>query len=126
MKKALSRSGIAGQYLAFFRRRGVELICMNPECSGKSKWIEVHHIVPIAKGGSNTLSNLILLCHDCHRGKGLHGDPRNREIELSTFKCYTELDLLGFVLEDGATSEREVKYEHENLQEGGKEANHHD
>jgi len=27
---------------------------------------EVHHIVPLAEGGSNAVSNLISLCHRCH------------------------------------------------------------
>lgn len=27
---------------------------------------EVHHILPLSRGGSNRLSNLISLCTDCH------------------------------------------------------------
>lgn len=27
---------------------------------------EVHHIVPLARGGSNFMSNLISLCSECH------------------------------------------------------------
>jgi len=34
--------------------------------------LEVDHRVPIAKGGSNHLSNLWVLCDKCNRGKGAH------------------------------------------------------
>lgn len=30
---------------------------------------EVDHIVPVARGGDNSLSNLQSLCHECHREK---------------------------------------------------------
>lgn len=29
--------------------------------------LDVHHIVPISRGGSNKLSNLTTLCRTCHR-----------------------------------------------------------
>ena len=31
--------------------------------------LEVDHIIPVAKGGDNDLSNLITACFDCNRGK---------------------------------------------------------
>jgi len=31
-----------------------------------SSQIDVHHIVPLADGGSNDEDNLIVLCHSCH------------------------------------------------------------
>ena len=30
--------------------------------------LEVHHVVPLIKGGSNDLGNLVTLCSACHRG----------------------------------------------------------
>ncbi|MCG8643858.1 MAG: HNH endonuclease [Desulfobacterales bacterium] len=33
----------------------------------KSRDLHVHHIVPLYKGGSNSLKNLTTLCHICHR-----------------------------------------------------------
>jgi hypothetical protein len=39
--------------------------CENPSCREKLT-LEVHHITPRAKGGLNKLSNLIVLCNNCH------------------------------------------------------------
>jgi hypothetical protein len=33
-------------------------------------WLEVDHIFPVAKGGSNDMSNLRTLCDQCNNGKG--------------------------------------------------------
>jgi len=32
--------------------------------------LECDHIVPVCKGGNNTIDNLITACFDCNRGKG--------------------------------------------------------
>lgn len=34
---------------------------------GGSKFLQVHHILPLSKGGSNHFSNLCLLCESCHQ-----------------------------------------------------------
>ena len=31
-----------------------------------SAWFEVHHKIPLEKGGSNDVSNLVALCRNCH------------------------------------------------------------
>lgn len=36
---------------------------------GTTKFLELDHIVPRARGGGDALTNLQLLCHDCHRTK---------------------------------------------------------
>src|SRR5688572_7782599 len=39
--------------------------------------LEVDHVVPRAKGGSDDVSNLVTACRDCNRGKGV------RSVDLS-------------------------------------------
>lgn len=38
---------------------------------GSKKNLEIHHIIPHARGGSNRLENLQLLCQRCNRMKGV-------------------------------------------------------
>lgn len=40
--------------------------CRCKQCGAKNCRLEVHHITPKRLGGSDTLSNLITLCYDCH------------------------------------------------------------
>ena len=47
----------------FMRDRGV---CCAPGC-GNSSFLEIHHVTPLSKGGSNDPSNMALLCSCCHR-----------------------------------------------------------
>lgn len=44
--------------------------------------LEVHHIVPRSKGGSNRLSNLKTLCKECHNA--VHGDEIAPTIEIAS------------------------------------------
>ena len=49
------------------RRDSSQCVCCGrkpPEVS-----LEVDHMIPFSKGGSNDLSNLQTLCFDCNRGK---------------------------------------------------------
>ena len=48
------------------------LVCDNCKYEGVLDDYEAHHIVPIVHGGTNYLSNLAILCSDCH-GKA-HGE----------------------------------------------------
>lgn len=44
--------------------------------------LQIHHIVPLAVGGTNNLTNLSLVCEDCHRkvhGKGTLNKKLQRE-----------------------------------------------
>ncbi len=40
--------------------------CSHDGC-GNSRWIEIHHVIPISQGGTNELSNLKTLCSSHHR-----------------------------------------------------------
>ncbi|MCK9997404.1 MAG: HNH endonuclease, partial [Candidatus Krumholzibacteria bacterium] len=40
--------------------------CQAPGC-GRTRFLEVHHIVARQKGGSNKAENLMTLCSSCHR-----------------------------------------------------------
>jgi phage terminase large subunit GpA-like protein len=40
--------------------------CQAPGC-GRRRYLEVHHVVPRERGGSNDLANLVTLCSACHR-----------------------------------------------------------
>lgn len=44
------------------------------ELKTHSMWTElhIHHIVPLSKGGTNELSNLVALCERCHENKHPH------------------------------------------------------
>jgi 5-methylcytosine-specific restriction endonuclease McrA len=33
---------------------------------------EVHHIIALSKGGTNSMSNLLMLCRDCHDRRHNH------------------------------------------------------
>jgi hypothetical protein len=44
--------------------------------------LQVDHIVPVAKGGSDDPSNLQTLCQDCNLGKGAD-DPTERDLEVT-------------------------------------------
>lgn len=55
-------------------------VCYN--CGGKED-IELHHVVPLKLGGTNNLSNIVVLCHKCHMAShyGRHiRDYQNKKV----------------------------------------------
>lgn len=56
--------------------------CVNCGRGGPETTLDVHHIVPRGKGGSNRLSNLALLCRQCH--DAVHGDGTAPTIEFAS------------------------------------------
>jgi hypothetical protein len=57
-----------------FKRDG--FICQYCGGSPPDKILEVDHIIPVSKGGTNDIMNLLTSCFDCNRGK------RNYELNL--------------------------------------------
>lgn len=56
----------------------LEKKCVN---CGKSNDLHLHHIVPLAIGGTNNISNIVILCSECH-GK-IHGMSWERHSKLT-------------------------------------------
>ena len=42
---------------------------------GTEEWTEIHHVVPLAAGGTNDHENLVALCHECHMAAHRAWDP---------------------------------------------------
>jgi len=47
-------------------------------CGSKDK-LEIHHIVPICKGGTSELENLLLLCNNCHCVVSNRSGPKTKK-----------------------------------------------
>ena len=45
-----------------------------------AKSLQIDHIIPLAQGGANDLSNLQTLCAKCNREKSAKLDPRFRRL----------------------------------------------
>lgn len=82
------------------------------EDCGTTQNLEIHHIVSWRRGGTHDLSNLKLLCHDCHRKrkialwqskgnfKGLRVDFLNEEYAcLLVAKEKTNLNWHDFIID---------------------------
>ncbi len=70
-----------------------EYKCQN--CGTKNKILHIHHKIPLSKGGSNDIDNLITLCESCHDVEHSAMEDEIRLIELSNMnyisvlKCWT-------------------------------------
>jgi DNA-directed RNA polymerase subunit RPC12/RpoP len=105
MKKTNNRDRYEG-----YRKRFVYLcmLCGNP---GN----EIHHIIPISKGGRDIEANIILLCLKCHDKEGLHSQYQENASELLFFKYYAELNGKG--IKDVEEIEDEVPIVEERMEE---------
>jgi len=92
--------------------------------------LEIEHIVPKARGGTNRVSNLALACHDCNQEKGIltakefgHPEvqtkgkrPMKEEAMLNAtrWRLYEQLNQTGLLLECGtAARTKKQRIEHE-------------
>lgn len=69
-------------------------VCTHPDCKSGMD-IETHHIIPLKNGGLDKFNNFICLCKECHTTNSLHSRWKNLELELTTWKFYAELNILG-------------------------------
>lgn len=55
--------------------------------------VEVHHIVPVSKGGADTADNAIALCFDCHADAGHynHKHPRGTKFSVDELRLARDL-----------------------------------
>ena len=61
--------------------------------------IEVHHIVPLEKGGTNTADNAIALCFDCHADAGHYNTKHPRGTKFSPQELGSARDLWHMAVE---------------------------
>jgi 5-methylcytosine-specific restriction protein A len=56
---------------ALWKAKGVCDECLNPAPFARKTdgrpYLEVHHVVPLSKGGHDSVSNVVALCPNCHR-----------------------------------------------------------
>jgi len=100
-------------------------------CSAKPPKVplEIDHLIPVSKGGTNSSDNLITACFECNRGKsnieltnvpeGLHTIMERKKVAISQYKQYQKVlkqerkiieDELNMVIESF-----ESMYEHDTL-----------
>ena len=78
--------------------------CCNPEC-GMTGRIEVHHVVPLSRGGVDDYINFISLCYDCHRHSKVHGQYDHKQEQLFTWKFMAEILDIGICSDDVSSDE---------------------
>lgn len=50
-------------FIRIMASRNLGQVCYN---CGSDKAVELHHVVPLKLGGTNNISNIVVLCHKCH------------------------------------------------------------
>lgn len=95
-RRPAQRSGITTQYVrspavvAYVLRRANNC-CEMPGCQNElfyrpdgSRFLEVHHVIPLSEGGDDSIDNAAALCPNCHRAQHFAQDrERRRELLLS-------------------------------------------
>jgi hypothetical protein len=70
--------------------------------------VEVHHLVPVSKGGTNELDNAITLCFDCHAAAGHYNDQHPRGTKYSPSELRLARDTWHAIVASGVIKEEPV------------------
>lgn len=49
---------------------------------GEKLWGTLDHIIPLERGGTNTINNIVLACYLCHQKRHAGGSTRYRRVAL--------------------------------------------
>lgn len=61
------------EWIRMSKVRRAEVFARDPhkcQCCGSTEHLTIDHIIPLARGGSNDLDNLQILCRSCNSRKG--------------------------------------------------------
>lgn len=99
-------------------------------CKAKDVPLEIEHITPKSRGGSNRISNLTLACHDCNQRKGNQtaeefGHPEVQKqakqplkdaaaVNATRWALYNRLQTAGFPVEVGTGGRTKFNRVHQN------------
>lgn len=78
---------------AVFKRDGYRCVRCGASKDDSNVRLEIDHIVPVAKGGTNDIDNLQTLCHECNFNKGAILED-NDEIEIKENEIATLKNLI--------------------------------
>lgn len=73
----IKRDSYGGEWFAFCakvreRDHGQCVFCKAPEDKRNGEYHDVHHLIPLERGGRTVMSNLALTCKKCHERRHPH------------------------------------------------------
>lgn len=67
---------------------------------GRYRYLHLHHINPLSRGGTNQISNLILLCEKCHSKR--HGGRRFKDVYTESETAFSKrISRIRFAIQQG-------------------------
>lgn len=75
-------------------REAVSKCCL-PSCNNGYN-LQVHHIIPVKKGGTDTFDNYLCCCDYCHMHSRFHSRSEENRVMLYVYKFYMEKEIFGF------------------------------